>query len=61
MDLPADLPATAVGIGNTIPRLGTYIGSLIETAHDVQGDVYIASETQIRLTRFEYDGQGPGT
>ena len=38
-----------------------YVGSFVPRAHDVSGEVYIHSDTELRLTQFNYDGQGPGT
>ena len=38
-----------------------FIGQLEPYQHRVSGKVWIVSETQLRLTEFNYDGQGPGT
>ena len=38
-----------------------FIGELETYQHRVSGKVWIVSETQLRLTEFNYDGQGPGT
>ena len=38
-----------------------YVGSFEPYDHDVSGEVYIHSDTELRLTQFNYDGQGPGT
>ena len=39
---------------------GVFVGNLPTIAHEVSGKLYFNSPTQIRLSEFSYDGQGPG-
>ena len=50
LNLPANINA----------HLGAKIGPLTQTSHQVSGVVYIASETQIHLVDFTFDGTEPG-
>ena len=52
--------AWAQSIGDTNLRLGTYIGKFKGMHYNVGGKVYAASETQVRLFNFNYNGGGPG-
>ena len=49
-----------IGLVEWIAAVG-YVGSLSTKWHQTSGDVSIVSPTQIKISNFVYDGQGPLT